>query len=69
MITKHPWPKKGEGPLQPREKILHFGEEHCSDQELLTLIVGCGTRSLNGSQLAGRLLNEAGRLRGLSREC
>jgi DNA repair protein RadC len=52
--------------LRPREKMLIYGEDALSDRELIALIVGSGTRSMTVSSLAGKLLDEAGGLRGLA---
>jgi DNA repair protein RadC len=50
----------------PRERILLRGGDSLSDLELLTILIGSGTRALGAAELAARLLNGAGGLRDLS---
>jgi DNA repair protein RadC len=42
--------------LRPREKALQYGIEELSDQELLTLIIGSGTRGNSAFDIATELL-------------
>ena len=42
--------------LRPREKALHYGIEELSDQELLALIIGSGSRGNSAIDIAGDLL-------------
>lgn len=49
----------------PRERILLHGGERLSDEELLTLILGCGTKTVRAADLAARIIREAGGVRGL----
>ena len=42
--------------LRPREKALQYGIEELSDQELLTLIIGSGTRGNSAFDIASELL-------------
>lgn len=52
--------------IRPREKILFLGDEHLTVEELVTLVVGSGTREHDARAVASRLLQIAGGLRGLS---
>lgn len=42
--------------LRPREKALQFGIEELSDQELLALIIGSGSKGNSAIDIAGELL-------------
>ena len=51
---------------RPREKLLRFGPERLSAQELLAIILRTGTRSVSALSLADRLLHRHSGLRGLA---
>lgn len=53
---------------KPREKILLHGDRYLSEQELMALILGSGTRGRDAVRLSGELLEATGGLRGLSRK-
>ncbi|MFH1999597.1 MAG: DNA repair protein RadC [Planctomycetota bacterium] len=50
-----------------REKLLLYGEERMSEQELITLILGSGVRDFSAGRLASVLLERTGNLRTLSK--
>lgn len=50
---------------RPRERLLETGPQALSDGELLTILIGSGTRGLPAAELARRLLGEWGGLTGL----
>jgi DNA repair protein RadC len=52
---------------RPRERLLHHGEEHLSDAELLAIIIGAGATDSNAIDLAQKLLADCGALRNLAR--
>ncbi len=52
---------------RPREKFSRLGAASLGDNELLALILGTGSRTLNALALANRVLEEAGGLYGLTR--
>ena len=53
---------------RPRERLQRFGPGPLSEQELLALLIGSGSRSLPARALAGRVLDlSGGRLRELAR--
>ncbi|WP_163537948.1 DNA repair protein RadC [Gracilibacillus sp. YIM 98692] len=52
MITMKEVPKQD----RPRERLLEFGPNHLSNQELLAILLGTGTREENVHQLAERVL-------------
>lgn len=49
---------------RPREKLLEHGAESLGVNELLAVLLGCGSRSLSALELANRLLAFSGRPRG-----
>ncbi len=51
---------------RPREKLLTRGPEGLSDAELLTLLIGAGSRHASAFDLARHLLTTAGSLRALA---
>ncbi|MFW6050566.1 MAG: RadC family protein [Myxococcota bacterium] len=51
----------------PRERLLRVGPEALSDAELIALLFGTGSTELPVTELAGRVLAEAGGLSGLER--
>lgn len=51
--------------MRPREKMLAAGEMALSEAELLAIIIGRGTSSLNAIELATVLLTSFGGMRGL----
>jgi len=51
--------------MRPREKLEHKGETFLSDGELLAIIIGMGTKSLNAVELSNLLLVRYGGLRSL----
>ena len=53
--------------LRLREKLLIYGPDSLSDTELLSLVLGTGTKKENVRDLAQRLLTQNGGLRGLAR--
>lgn len=56
---------KGTNIEKPREKLFLKGANALSDAELLALLLNTGTKDENVVQLAGRMLNEKGGLKGL----
>ncbi|MCR4879957.1 MAG: DNA repair protein RadC [Bacilli bacterium] len=52
---------------RPREKALKYGIESLSDEELLAIILGNGTKEFNVIQLATNVLSQTGGLNGLMR--
>ena len=51
---------------RPREKLLEHGAESLGVNELLAVLLGCGSRSLSALELANRLLAFSGGLVGLT---
>ncbi len=51
---------------RPREKAMQYGLESLSDSELLSILIGNGTRGCSALTLANMLLNQFGDLRKLS---
>jgi DNA repair protein RadC len=51
---------------RPREKLLAHGAESLGVNELLAVVLGCGSRRLSALELANRLLDISGGLAGLS---
>ena len=54
-----------DGSLRPREKLLQHGAQSLSDQELLALVLGTGTKDKNVMRLSHDLLQQFDGLRGL----
>ncbi len=52
---------------RPREKLLRIGAAGLGDNELLALVLGTGSRTLDALTLANRVLEHAGGLHGLTR--
>jgi len=52
---------------RPREKLERLGATALGDNELLALVIGSGSRSLDVLELANRLIERAGGLHGLTR--
>lgn len=52
---------------RPREKLLRIGAAGLGDNELLALVLGTGSRTLDALTLANRVLEDAGGLHGLTR--
>ncbi len=52
---------------RPREKALHFGLSSLSDQELICLLVGSGTRTKNALQVAQDVLDASDNLHKLAK--
>ncbi len=52
--------------LDPRGRIRCFGEESLSDEDLIALILGSGTRQCGVGRIAGQLIEQAGGLRSLT---
>ncbi|WP_369671638.1 UPF0758 domain-containing protein, partial [Enterococcus faecium] len=42
----------------PRERLLHYGAEALSNQELLAILLRTGSHPFNVIELAGQILNE-----------
>ena len=42
---------------RPREKAIRYGIEYLSNQELLALVLRCGTKKLNVIELANLIMN------------
>src|SRR5262245_41272981 len=60
-MTPARWPPSE----RPRERLLETGPQALSDGELLTILIGSGTRGLPAAELARRLLGEWGSLTAL----
>ena len=52
---------------RPRERLLHDGVEHVTDAELVSLVLGTGTRRQPAGEVAAGLLHELGGLVALAR--
>ena len=52
---------------RPREKLQRLGAAALGDNELVAIVLGCGSRSHGTLELANRLLERAGGLHGLAR--
>ena len=52
---------------RPREKLLRVGAAALGDNELVAIVLGCGSRDSDALELANRLLERAGGLHGLPR--
>jgi len=52
---------------RPREKLERLGPGGLGDNELLALVIGCGTRSVSALDLANRLIEHVGSAHGLTR--
>jgi DNA repair protein RadC len=52
---------------RPREKLERLGASALGDNELLALVLGSGSRTLNALEVANRLLQHAGGLHALTR--
>jgi DNA repair protein RadC len=52
---------------RPREKLESLGASALGDNELLALVLGCGSRTFDALELANQLLGHAGGLHGLTR--
>ena len=50
---------------RPIEKLINFGAETLDNQELLAVILRCGTRGENALELSRRILNEVNGLNGI----
>jgi DNA repair protein RadC len=50
---------------RPRERLRHYGERSLSTTDLLSIILNTGIKGESVMQVAGRLLSQAGGLRGL----
>ena len=57
----HEWPES----VRPRERLLARGAQALSDDELIALLVGSGTRGRSALVMANELLREVGGLRAL----
>lgn len=51
----------------PRERLFHYGAERISVEDLLTVVIGSGTRSAPAAEIAARLLRDAGGIAPLAR--
>lgn len=51
---------------RPREKLLKFGPESLSDEELLAILIGHGLKGNSALDMAKDLLSEYGNLKGLA---
>ncbi len=51
---------------RPREKLLKFGPESLSDQELLAILIGHGLKGKSAIEMAEDLLKEHKDLKGLA---
>jgi DNA repair protein RadC len=60
-VALRSWPESE----RPRERLLSGGPQSLSDGELLTILLGTGTRALDVVELARRLLEHQGGLAGL----
>ena len=52
-------------PMMPREKLFQYGPRALSDEELVAIFLGVGTRKMSVLELAGELLKHFNGLRGL----
>ena len=52
---------------RPREKLIHLGARYLTDTELLTILIGSGTRKLSALELAREILDKTGGLNKLTR--
>lgn len=57
---------QGGGDL-PREKLIKYGADSLTDEELLALLFGTGTQGLNVIEMSRALIKQYGSLTGLSR--
>ena len=55
------WPKDE----RPRERMFKHGEQYLADSELLTILLGTGTRGESALDLARRILHKFGDFRGM----
>src|SRR5690606_6536937 len=51
---------------RPRERLVQLGAEHCSNAELIAILLRTGTSSESVIALASRVLSKAGGIRGLT---
>ncbi len=56
------WPKDE----RPRERLFKHGEQYLSDSELLTILIGTGTRGESALDLARSILHKFGDFRGMT---
>ena len=50
----------------PRERLLKYGVENLSDNDLLSIILRCGTKGLSVKEVSSIILNRVGNLNNLS---
>ena len=50
---------------RPREKLFRLGAAGLGDNELIAIVVGCGSRRGNALALANEILENAGGLHGI----
>ena len=53
---------------RPRERLLYWGVEKLSNEELLSILLKVGTRNLSVKQLSEKILKEAGGMEHRSEE-
>ena len=51
---------------RPREKLIKFGPESLSDNELLAILIGSGTKGKSAIEIATNLLDEYKTIKGLA---
>ena len=52
--------------ILPREKLIKFGPESLSDNELLAILIGSGTKGKSAIEIATNLLDEYKTIKGLA---
>lgn len=50
---------------KPRERLINYGVEHLSNEELISIILKCGTRDMNSKELASLILKTYGSIENL----
>ncbi len=50
---------------KPRERLIKYGAEYLSNEELLAIILRCGTKEASSKELASRIISEYGGLENL----
>lgn len=45
---------------KPRERLMNYGAQNLSNEELIAIIIKCGTKNINSKELASKILNEMG---------
>lgn len=50
---------------KPRERLINYGVEHLSNEELISIILKCGTKDMNSKELASLILKKYGSVENL----